>query len=235
MINKTLSELAEDFSKGDIDATTYRKNRGALLQGIVAGQIPVHPIDYLPPIEVEEEAAVTQPMARETTQILGESVPRGNLSGSISEPTVTAEDKPFPALFIAVSTGIVILLIIAVVMFYPEPPAVTSKQTDTAVTAIDPELSKPGESLITRFLEQNTWNKQSLDGFQQEWSQLTFDQINAVSSTKRMQRFSSAIYKQFMEAKALASIDSEQAIAKQQMLLDFTRQIGIYDSRMTIE
>jgi len=239
MINKTLSDLAADYASGNIDIHTYRKNRTELLRGIVAGHIPVHPIDYLPPLESEEEAAVTQPMARETTQILGHSVPRGNLTEAIETTLPPASEKSYKSLYIGISIAIVVLLIIAVVMFYPQPPAMQAphSETDAAMTSEsqDAGLSKPGEALISDFLQQNTWIDDSLDAFMQEWNSLTSEQQLAAASTKRMQRLSSEIYNRFLEEKALLSIDPEKGRARQQALIDFAQSIGIVDTRMQIE
>lgn len=240
MINKTLSDLAADYANGKIDTNTYRKNRKELLQGIVAGHIPVQPIDYLPPLEIEEEAAVTQPMARETTQMLGKSVPKGNLSEPF-ETNLPAADhgKSYKTLYIGVSIVIVILLIAAVVLFYPEPPSSQNTPpqaaSSSAIETVDTGMAKAGEEMITAFLQQNTWNSDSLDAFLQEWNTLSFQEKNAASSTKRMQRLSSEIYNRFLEEKALMSIDSDKAIARQALLIEFARGVGIIDTRMQIE
>lgn len=239
MINKTLSQLAADYAEGRLDKETYRNSRGELLHGIVAGHVPVDPIDYLPPLALEEEAAVTEPLSRNTTQI--RPIPSGNISAeSKSQPTV-AEKKSFPAMYIGISIAIVVLLIVGVVMFYPKPPQVqveqtaivpTTTETETPSTAIS---SKAGEELVTKFLDSNTWTEESLNTFLAKWHELSNEEQVAVMKSKRMQRLSSAIYKQFLEEKALATIDSAKALAQQQKLIKFARTIGIQDSRMVIE
>lgn len=239
MINKTLSDLAEAYANGDIDTSTYRKNRSELLREIVAGHVPVEPIDYLPPLEIEEEAAVTQPMARETTQLLGQSVPRGNLSDAIETTMPPDHNKSYKMLYIGVSILIVILLIVAVIMFYPEPPSAQKKAqalpSATVENSVNADLAKPGEAIITDFLQENVWDDGALDAFLQQWKALDYEQQVAASSTKRMQRLSSEIYRRFLEEKALASIDSEKALSRQQKLIDFASEIGIKDTRMSIE
>jgi hypothetical protein len=50
-----------------------------------------------------------------------------------------------------------------------------------------------------------------------------------------MQSLKAAIYKQFLEGKALASIDSEKATFKQQQLIEFAKAIGINDSKLIID
>lgn len=240
MINKTLSDLAEAYANGDINTTTYRKNRGELLREIVAGHVPVEPIDYLPPLEIEEEAAVTQPMGRDTTQLLGQSVPRGNLSEPFETtlPSDYSNNTSYKLIYVGVSILIVVLLIVAVVMFYPEPPSSQKSQplpSAPAENAVNADLSKPGEAIITEFLQQNVWNDNALDAFLQQWNALDNDQQNAAGKTKRMQRLSSEIYRRFQEEKALVSIDSAKALSRQQKLIDFASELGINDTRMTIE
>lgn len=48
-------------------------------------------------------------------------------------------------------------------------------------------------------------------------------------------RMVDSIYKQFREGKALASVNAEMALMKQQKLIEFANAIGINDSRLVIE
>ena len=50
-----------------------------------------------------------------------------------------------------------------------------------------------------------------------------------------MQRMHDSIYKQFLEEKALSSIDSEKAALKQEKLIEFAKAIGMDDSRLILE
>jgi hypothetical protein len=54
------------------------------------------------------------------------------------------------------------------------------------------------------------------------------------NSTKRMQRLHDSIFKQFLEANAMSSINKEKAIIKQKRLIKFAEAIGIDDSRLTL-
>ncbi len=251
MINKTLNQLANDNATGAIDKEKYRTSRGELIKGIVSGQIAVDTIDYLPPLDMEEDPAVTEPAARErdTTEIVtpppaaGKASPAPSprkASSATSARPVPAQTKSFPWAFVLISTAIVILLIIAVVMFYPKPPGAktetivaTTKQT-TSTANTDP-TSKAGEDLIGSFLSNKSWTKESMGAFTDSWNALSVDERAATAKTKRMQRFSSTIYKQFLEEKALASIDMDKSRQRQQSLIDFAQSIGIEDARMVIE
>ncbi len=152
-------------------------------------------------------------------------------------------------LFIIVSAVIVISLIIAVFLFYPKPPGATSTTkpipTEKITTAPanttegnDADVmttNMAGETLIADFLTEKNWTEDSLDKFITAWSALTYDEQDSAKQTKRMQRMHDSIYKQFLEEKALESIDSEKAIMKQEKLLEFATAIGISDSRLSID
>ena len=127
-------------------------------------------------------------------------------------------------------------------LFYPKPPSATNQTIVSASNAktIEEEkgngnVSKAGEDLIAKFLTEKNWSEENLDSFVESWTSLTDEERNAAAQTKRMQRMSSSIYKQFLEEKALASIDSEKSIMKQQKLIDFANALGIVDSRLVIE
>jgi hypothetical protein len=49
MATQTLRDLAREYAKGTLDRESYRRNRSALIDGILAGTIPVEAIDFAPP------------------------------------------------------------------------------------------------------------------------------------------------------------------------------------------
>lgn len=136
------------------------------------------------------------------------------------------------------SAVIVSLLIIAVFLYYPKPPGSVSIETSSELNnpekTVTATASMAGESLLGDFLTQRNWNGDSLDKFIDSWMALSEEERDAVKQTKRMQRMNDSIYKQFLEAKALASIDSDKANMKQQMLIDFAAAIGINDTRLIL-
>ena len=148
---------------------------------------------------------------------------------------------------IIVSAVIVISLIIAVFLFYPKPPGATPEPISSEQLTITPTNSAQsdaaavmntnmaGESLIADFLTEKNWTEDGLDKFITEWSALTYEEQDSAKQTKRMQRMHDSIYKQFLEEKALESIDSEKAIMKQEKLIEFATAIGISDSRLSID
>jgi hypothetical protein len=238
MSKQTLRALAKDYATGVIDKDNYRKSRVELIKGIVAGEIAVKAIDYAPPLmPSEEEAAITETAKRERTKATPEVTPK---SKPVATNNVKNNNKKTPIVFISVSTVIVLSLIIAVFLFYPKPPGsasiettnVTKNTTKTNATATSTSMA--GESLIAGFLTEKNWNENSLDKFIESWSALTQEERDSAKQTKRMQRMNDSIYKQFLEEKALASIDSEKAIIKQQKLIELAEAIGINDSRLIL-
>lgn len=246
MSTQTLRGLAKDYSTGALDKETYRKLRSELIKGIVAGEIAVKAIDYLPPITPDkEEAADTIQRDRsktDWTEIRPEQpAVSSKTSTQVKQKTVPKNENKSPWLFISVSAFIVILLIVVVVLFYPAPPEATTKtivettETETTTAIEDNNTSKAGEDLIANFLTEKNWSEDSMNNFVAAWASLTQAERDTAAETKRMQRMRASIYKQFLEEKALASIDSDAAIMKQQKLIDFANAIGINDSRLVLE
>tara|TARA_R110000782_G_scaffold186176_11_gene276429 strand:- start:1930 stop:2670 length:741 start_codon:yes stop_codon:yes gene_type:complete len=246
MSNQTLRELAKDYARGEIDKDSYRKSRVELITAITAGKVDVKAIDFPPPlIPSEEESAITETAKREKTEIVSPSASQGpipNGTPSSKQHSSIKADKKSPMLFITISTVIVITLIIVVVLFYPKPPgskttAISNVPDITQASTLDATTSNnmAGESLISDFLTQKNWTEDSLDTFLNSWSTLSQKERDLTKPTKRMQRLHASIYKQFLEEKALSSIDSEKAAMKQQKLIEFANAIGINDSRLILE
>ncbi len=246
MTTQTLRGLAKDYATGAIDKEQYRKSRGDLIKGIIAGEVIVEPINFLPPLKpATDDDISTKTIERDRTEIKPQKPQpkpearenRPKAKPSLTETPSAIPEKKSPGLFIAISTITVIILIIAVVLFYPKPPGT---KTETLVQTIrnDEEmtnLSKAGEDLIAQFLSEKNWSEESLDKFVTDWTTLNAEERLSASQTKRMQRMTSSIYKQFLEEKALANIDEEKAIMKQQKLIEFAKAIGINDPRLMIE
>lgn len=245
MSNQTLRELAKDYARGEIDKESYRKSRVELITAITAGKVNVKAIDFPPPlIPSEEEAAITETAKREKTEIVSPSANRSPTpnGASAKHHSAVKTDKKSPMLFITISAVIVITLIIVVVLFYPKPPNSTATAisntpdiTQASTLYVTTSSNMAGESLISDFLTQKNWTEDSLDAFLNSWSTLSQEERDLIKPTKRMQRMHASIYKQFLEEKALSSIDSEKAFMKQQKLIKFANAIGINDSRLILE
>lgn len=244
MSNQTLRELAKDYARGETDKESYRKSRTELIKAIIEGTVAVKVIDYPPPlIPSEDEAAITEAPKRDKTEIVS---PSSKKRPARREPpahphSLSQTKKESPLIFILVSAAIVVSLIIAVILFYPKPPGATTSvaariSNKTQAPALSANtIDMAGESLIADFLSQRNWTNDSLDTFLDSWSSLTQDARDSAKSGKRMQRMHDSLYKQFLEEKALSSIDSEKAALKQQKLIEFAAAIGIDDSRLVLE
>ena len=245
MSNQTLRELAKGFARGEIDKDNYRKSRVELITAITAGKVNVKDIDFPPPLmPSEEEAAITETAKRDNTEVVSppsKQRPTPNDSSSDQQPSSKTNQKS-TLVFITISAVIVISLIIVVILFYPKPPGSASTETTSAsskaqaATLTDTTATNmAGESLIADFLTQKNWSEDSLDTFLNSWSTLAQEERDSAKPSKRMQRMHDSIYKQFLEEKALSSIDSEKAALKQQKLIEFANAIGIDDSRLVLE
>ena len=252
MSEQTLRGLAKSFAKGTIPKESYRKSRTELIRNIISGKVNVKAIEYdaplKPPNDIED--AITEGISRDATQITApKQRPKPDSVAPKTKQNVTPveSNKKSPFVFISVSAVIVSSLIIAVVLFYPKPPelsqsdssdasststTINNQSTTTESTTND---SAGAESLIGSFLNEKDWSENNLSMFIDSWSALTQEEKDAANSTKRMQRLKDSIYKQFLEGKALASIDKEKAITKQQKLIEFASAIGITDSRLKLE
>jgi hypothetical protein len=246
MSNQTLRELARDYSRGAIGKEKYRKSRTELIQGIVAGDISVKAIDYEAPLMPSDDLddAITEGIVRDETEITSPQAktPQPKPSPTVKQNNIAATNnsKKSPLIFILVSSIIVLSLILAVALFYPKPPETmavkqsnnSQSSSNVATTTIKNTV---GETLIANFLNEKNWSEESLNTFIESWSAVSQEEKDSAKQTKRMQRMKDSIYKQFLEGKAFASIDSEKAIMKQQKLIEFAEAIEIDDSRLILD
>jgi len=251
MNKQTLRGLAKGFAKGAISKEDYRRSRTELVQGIIAGKIPLKSIDYEAPLKPtnELENAITEGIERDRTEVTSPQQTRKPKSSSVPPVKQNVSSKKnnnkSPFVFILVSVIIVLSLVLAAILFYPKPP----ESATVKISAATPDNSTPtsstvsstmdesiaGETLIANFLSEKSWDEESLDKFIASWSALTAGERESANQTKRMQRMKDSIYKRFLEGKALASIDSDKAQIKQQQLIEFADAIGINDSRLILD
>ena len=245
MSTQTLRELAKDYAKGVTDKNTYRKSRTDLIQGIVSGKIKVKTIDFIEPIRPSSDSDedITEGRDRDwdTTQITSpDQVPSKPPAEATTKPrsstTSPASEGKSHRAFIIASVVFVVVLIGAVVLFYPKPPESKPTQISkiSSTTSNTPTVSSAAEILIGKFLNEKDWSDNNLKKFVSDWNALSQDDRTSAENTNRMQRLKGTIYDQFLKARALSSIDAESASEKMQKLIDFANTIGIQDSRLTI-
>lgn len=255
MSRQTLRELAKDYAKGVIDKENYRKSRTELIKDIITGKTAVKAIDYEGPLRPSDEVeeAITEGIVRDRTEIASPKPTSASASASksntppapVRQSVATTINKKSPFIFIIVSIIIVLSLILSIVLFYPKPPessiiettdsSNSANDTTEAIVETTTNDSAAAEALVGTFLSEKNWNDENLDKFIESWSALTQEERDAAEDTKRMQRMKTSIYKEFLAAKALASIDSGKARMKQQKLIEFANAIGIGDSRLVLD
>ncbi|HIF51801.1 MAG TPA: hypothetical protein EYQ42_09805 [Thiotrichaceae bacterium] len=247
---QTLRDLAKNYAKGATSKDKYRQSRTELIRGIIEGKIAVKAIDYEAPLKApnDMEEAITQGIKRDKTKITSPQQKQADKRKRVppveqkSETKKTQEKSSL--VFILVSAVIVLSLIVTVFLFYPKPPesktiktpvnaSSTSKNESLATATMN--TNGTGESLIANFLSEKNWGDDSLNIFLESWSSLSQEQRDSAKQSKRMKRMHDSIYKQFLEEKAFANIDSEVALANQQKLIDFANTLELNDVRLTLD
>jgi len=246
MSMQTLRDLAKSYAKGAISKDKYRQSRTELIRGIIEGNIAVKAIDYEAPLKApsDMEEAITQGIKRDKTEITSpqRQADKRKRVPPVEQKSETKKTQEKSSLvFILVSAVIVLSLIVTVFLFYPKPPesktikttASTSKNESLATATMNKNGS--GESLIANFLSEKNWGDDSLKIFLESWAGLNQEQRDSAKQSKRMKRMNDSIYKQFLEEKAFASIDSEVALVNQQKLIDFANTLELNDERLTLD
>ncbi len=79
------------------------------------------------------------------------------------------------------------------------------------------------------------WNDETLNNFVTEWQNLSNEETQVALTGAKIKRLKGAIYKQFMEEKALVAVTRETnaSATQQKRLIEFSKTIGIDDSRLS--
>ena len=260
MSSKTLRSLAKDHASGVLDRDTYRKARDILFEGVLNGEITVKPIDFRPPLDIQDLDAT---MERERTQIKGvtprESSPpppqtQKPKSNHIPVPKTahvehsTKSDSGIP---ITLILGITIVIIIGLIILLALPRlseltgAINTVNTDSS-TVSERDISSPenqatghtsaGAQLISDFLAQNDWSDNNMQEFKSAWNSLTAEeQADGLTSPLKGQ-LTNAIYQQLLEERALLGLgDTETVLSRQNSLVNFASELGINDPRLQVQ
>ena len=261
MPSKTLRSLAKDHASGVLDKVAYRKARDLLFDGVLTGKITVEPIDFRPPLDIQDLDA-TMEREREKTQI--KNIPAQKQSSSptstqtttqiqVPVPETAPEKHPgdTPGITVNLILGIAIVVIIGLIIFLALPLIfqktgnMTSIDTDNS-TATGSDISitenqatehtTAGEELIAEFLAQNDWSDNSLQEFKSSWNSLTAEeQADGLASPIKGQ-LANAIYQQLLEERALLGLgDTASVISRQNTLVNFASEFGINDPRLQVQ
>lgn len=259
MPSKTLRSLAKDHASGVLDKVAYRKARDLLFDGVLTSKITVEPIDFRPPLDIQDLDA-TMERERDKTQIKNIPVQKQSPTPT-STQTTTQIQVPVPetapeeystdtgsGITVNLVLGIAIVIIIGLIIFLALPlifqkaDNVTTVDTDNStVTESDISITEnqatgntsAGEELIAEFLAQNDWSDDTLQAFKSSWNSLTAEeQADGLSSPIKGQ-LANAIYQQLLEERALLGLgDTASVISRQNTLVDFASGLGINDPRL---
>ena len=243
---KSLRELAKEHARNVIDQDTYRKSRSELIQGICAGKIDVEKHEYLTPLEscyeeLDDTAdnlvtQITNPAKKSqaaSAQVASERPPAEPVSRSRpTPPPETSSSGIFSRKNIIIVTAAIIALSITALTILLFLTTEDSPSSNTNHLVLQ---SSPGQSLIVDFIREKNWSHESLESFSTSWSQLSVQEHSATSTGPEMKRLTNTIYQQLLDERALLGLgDVENAVANQQMLVNFAEQLGIDDKRLTV-
>ena len=236
---KNLRELAKEYAQNIIDQESYRKSRSKLIQGICSGKIHVEKHEYLAPIDSfnEElgdtaENAITQITYPAEKPQTASEWPQTEPESRQTLPPETSSSGIFSHKIIIIAMAVIIALCIITLTILLISTTEDSPSSNTNHLVLQ---SSPGQRLIVDFIQKKNWSHESLESFSTSWSQLSDQVQSATSTSPEMKRLISTIYQKLMDERALLSLgDVENAVANQQMLVNFAEQLGIDDKRLTV-
>ena len=250
---KNLRELAKEYAQNVIDQESYRKSRSELIQGICTGKIDVEEHEYLAPHESyydefddtnenlitqikypekKSQAASERPQIEPERPQIEPERPQVEPESRSTPPPETSSSGIFNQKNIIITTAAIIALsIIALtILLFTTTEDSPSLNTNHLVPQ-----SSPGQSLIVDFIQEKNWSHESLESFSTSWSQLSDQEHSATSTSPEMKRLTNTIYQHLLDERALLSLgDVENAVANQQLLVNFAEQLGIDDKRLTV-
>jgi len=238
---KNLRELAKEFAQGKINQEDYRKQRTALIQGILSGSISVPDREYLAPLPPPSEEDITSqgfdydPLA--TTEIAvtkpGQKNKKQTPAATPAPPSVP--HRHFPVWLFAIASIAVLVLIISVTALFIFTSDDTATSTEPETKAQIPLAGEAASQLIQIFIQQNNWQPDNLKQFEDNWQKIGPAEQQAAANLPVMNQLKNAIYKQILEERAMIALgDAESARQKQQVLVDFARNIGISDPAIVV-
>jgi hypothetical protein len=245
MTVKTLQALAKDHASGVLDRGSYRKVRDQFFADVLSGKIKVKPIDFRPPVEVED---LDSTMERERTRIQSVSAQKQSQQPS-PKPEIPQEIKPpvktapgFPKMLILVVTILVTISVIIILTLLRKSGETVALNTDNrqievlnSIPEVESNEPSAGEQLIADFLAQNNWSDENLQEFTSEWDFLTTEEQASGLESPLKAQLANAIYQQLLEERALLNLgESASVLSRQNTLINFASEVGINDSRLRV-
>lgn len=272
-MTQTLRELARAYADGITPLDEYRKNRYALINGILDGSIELEEIEYLPIFEpkdntrTEEDLTYDEDRDEAKTEIRSvkkkqpqPSTEEKNNTSDPSSPSTTGKttnvksietgpttpidsfrikplEKKKSNINLFIGIGIAVLIAIAIGIFFitkSNPKEVVEEEIQEQ-ELVPQTPGKVGSELIREFVTNKRWNDNSMNSFLQQWTELSDTEKRATLASGTATQMTNAIFQQFKQEEALASIgDAELAKQKQQKLINFANRLGINDERLVI-
>lgn len=223
---KNLHELSTEYAQHLIGRDNYRKSRSALIRGICAGEIEVKTREYLAPIK---------DLSKELTETERGRLKKNNTISTRLEPKSPMTHYLawiFKQKNILIRTMIVLLpaIIWLIILLLP-----TTNNEPVQTKEVQMPKNSVGEILITDFIQQKNWSKNSMESFLLSWQSLSEQNHSVAVNSPTMQRLISAIYRQLLSERALLSLgDVENVITNQQSLINFADELEIDDKRLTV-
>lgn len=205
----SLRALAADYADGRVDRKTFTRERRRIIDGIVAGEIP------LPPEEVPPSAPGVDPADEDITI----DAARQRAAARAAPP---AAGRRTPWIGVAAAIALVTVAVLGVKRMTTPPPM---RPTIQATAAVPP--------VVARFLAANRWDEAALQRFAEDWRALTGPQRDALRASPAMSQLADHLQTRWNEARALLALgDRDNALAAQRRLLDLARTLGIGGERL---
>lgn len=227
---QTLRQLARAYAKGELDKDSYRQARAKLIEGILAGEIPLQENNYLPPLSAETtESTLEHPPSSHTYKKKATDLPP--MRSARTQTPVHGGKRKIPL----ISLSLLGLIIVAALAIYLASSGKDGKPPGGTANAGAVTDNSAGRTLITAFLQQKSWTEESLDNFVAEWRALPQEDRSAAAGSVELGQLTNAIYKQLLAEEALTGLDNgDDALKKQRRLVEFARSIGIDDQRISL-
>jgi septal ring-binding cell division protein DamX len=205
MEKSQLRQLALDHAQGEIASDDYVRERGELIDAMMAGRLA---IDRLPPTlhaPLETRASSAPTMQLETP------TPQG----------------PSP-MYIGVGIAMIVVLGAAVALLWPDQPAITAPPVAAPIVPLKPIEKPPAEQLITTFVAENNWNESSTGRFVTRWQALTATQRSEAVSAPWFRDLTTGLRQEINARHALASLPGGGADRMDGMrLVQFARNLKL--------
>jgi hypothetical protein len=245
MTDKTLRALAKDYANGVLDKEAYRKARDTLLKGILSGEISLVANDFRAPLQAQDlnstfektSIQVAPPPPKEPKPTI-EFVPPQISEEILESQTRKSSSKLYIVLGIVI--GVIAVLVLAFIFSGSDAPVLLATDSNTEVPGEQP-VQEPQEDNVTAaelvedFLNGHDWSGEQLQLFVSRWNNLPEDELTKGLTPPLSIQLANAIYKQLLEERSLfGTANNDTIIARQQILVDFARALGMDDPRLQV-